>query len=60
MRPLISDFITWLSSSDYDEEAAYGEEEEPVEEAEEEKKEELIETEAQRNQRLMIEAQKKA
>lgn len=61
MRPLLNDFIQWLSSGDYDEETGYGEEEEPAAaEEEEEKKEEVDETEDQKNQRLLIEAQKKA
>lgn len=57
-RLLIADFITWLSSAEYDEEADYGDEG-----AEEEKKEEeeaVVETEAQRKQRELIEAQKAA
>ena len=58
MRPLLNDFIAWLSSAEYDEEEAYGEEEGAAEE--EEKKEEAEETEAQRNQRLLVEAQKRA
>ena len=57
MRGLITDFVNWLSSAEYDEETGYGEEEE----VEEEKKaDEPEETEAEKNQRLLIEAQKKA
>lgn len=56
MRPLLKEFVQWLSSADYDEEADYGEEGAE----EEEKKEEVVETDAERNQREMIEAQKRA
>ena len=57
MRPLLKDFINWLSSAEYDEEEAYGEEEAGAGEEEETKDEE---TEAQRNQRELVEAQKRA
>ena len=57
MRPLLNEFIQWLSSAEYDEEADYGEEEAGAGEEEEKKAEE---TEAERNQRELIEAQKQA
>ena len=54
-RLLITDFITWLQS------AEYGEEAEEADEAQEETKEEVAkESDAARNQRKLIEAQKAA
>ena len=58
MRPLLNEFIQWLSSAEYDDEQDYGEEEAAGEEQEETKQ--VEETEAERNQRELIEAQKKA
>ena len=57
MRPLLTEFVGWLQSAEYDDEEAYGEEE--TKEAqdgagEEEEKKEVEETEDQRNQRLLI------
>lgn len=62
MRPLLDEFVAWLSSAEYDEEEAYGEEEGETAAAdgEEEKKEELVETEDQKKQRMLIETQKRA
>ena len=61
MRPILAEFITWLSSCEYDEEEAYGEEATgEAEEEEEKKEEESNETDVERNQRLLVEAQKKA
>ena len=59
MRGLLEEFVNWLQSAEYDEETGYGEETAP---AEEEKKEEEppAETEAERTQRELIEAQKRA
>ena len=45
MRPLLNEFVQWLTSAEYDEEEAYGEEEQAAD-AEEEKNEEAEETEA--------------
>ena len=61
MRPLLNEFVAWLQSAEYDDEEAYGEEE--TKEAqdgagEDEEKKEVEETEDQRNQRLLIQAQK--
>ena len=60
MRPLLTEFVGWLQSAEYDDEEAYGEEEKGAEaqDEEEEEKKEVEETEDQRNQRLLIEAQK--
>jgi len=44
MRPLLAEFITWLSFADYDAEDDYGEEE-PTAAEEEKKEEEVVETE---------------
>jgi len=56
-RPMIDDFVAWLQSGDYGDE--YGDEG-----AEEESKEEVstkkIETDEQKQQRLLIEEQKRA
>ena len=57
MRPLLTEFVGWLQSAEYDDEEAYGEEEEKKdgqgaggdEAAEEEEKKEVEETEDQRN-----------
>jgi hypothetical protein len=61
MRRLLDEFVQWMQSADYGEEKGdeYGDE---AYGAEEEKKEEEApqETEAQKNQRLLIEAQKRA
>ena len=58
MRPLLTEFVGWLQSAEYDDEEAYGEEEEKGaaqdDEAGEEEKKEVEETEDQRNQRLLI------
>lgn len=60
MRPILAEFITWLSSAEYDDEGAYGEEaygEETTGAAEEEeKKGEDNETDVEKNQRLLVEA----
>ena len=58
MRGLLQEFVDWLQSAEYDEEA-YGEEQ-PAAEEEETKEEEKVESEAERLQRELIEAQKKA
>jgi len=61
MRPLLDEFVGWLSSGEYDDEEAYGEEEGETEAADgEEEKKELVETEDQKKQRMLIEAQKRA
>ena len=58
MRPLLTEFVGWLQSAEYDDEEAYGEEEEKGaaqdDGAGEEEKKEVEETEDQRNQRLLI------
>jgi len=49
MRPLLADFIGWLTSAEYDDEEAYGAEGDDAygaEGAEEEKKEQPAETDA--------------
>ena len=57
MRGLIQEFVDWLQSAEYDEED-YGDEQ-PAEQ-EETKQPEKVETDAERQQRELIEAQKKA
>ena len=58
MRPLLTEFVGWLQSAEYDDEEAYGEEEKGAgagdDAGEEEEKKEVEETEDQRNQRLLI------
>ena len=58
MRPLLTEFVGWLQSAEYDDEEAYGEEEAKGaaqdDGAGEEEKKEVEETEDQRNQRLLI------
>lgn len=57
-RPLLEEFVQWLQSAEYGaEEDGYGQEEEKEAEV---KAEEPEETEAQKQQRLLIEKQKKA
>ena len=58
MRPLLTEFVGWLQSAEYDDEEAYGEGEKGAgagdDAGEEEEKKEVEETEDQRNQRLLI------
>ena len=60
MKELLKEFVEWLQTQDYGEEGEYDDEEGNGDEEEEKKEDEIIESEAQIQQRLLIEAQKKA
>jgi len=60
MRKLLAEFIGWLTSAEYDEEEAYGEEEETKDSGAAADQEESTETDAQKAQRELIERQKAA
>jgi len=57
-RPMINEFIKWMTSTEYGDE--YDEEEEAEEEKSKAEPQVKEETEAERNQRELIEAQKRA